>query len=981
MRPIKLTFTAFGPYPQTTTIDFTNLKSSNMFVISGPTGSGKTTIFDAIVFALYGGASGSDRSSDMFRSHFAADDILTEVEYTFLLNDEQYKINRTPSQSRPKLRGEGLRTIEGTVALTFNSTIISKHKEVSEYINQLIGLTREQFKQIVLLPQGEFKKLLVSDSKNKEEIFRKIFNTTMINSIQNKMKEDSSNLRQQIENIQLQTEAILSNYQNITTSDKLQMYLNSIKLNYKDVSDYVTKLATEITDSKRQIDIYHHQNNTLKELESIKFELGKLKSKEQEHERNQLFLNNVQTLTNYKSLKSKKADLKLQTDSLHMDISKLKSELKQLNNNNITSLFEQSKTEYETISELRVELDKCNQTLNKIENERQILKSINNIKLNCEQLQIIKQTIKQNIIENEQNLVKQITINQQCEASRDKLKTLNDIRESLNIIYKQIMEKNENITQSEQLINKIEQTNLTLNDLRKNYLSAQAGTIAKSLKNGERCPVCGSKSHPLIAKVTKSDVTLQQLDEQQKSLDLLTTKLQSINFQIEKNNLLIIEHKLKISEEDELNDKQAYDIQFITNLLNENMQSIDEVESDIRAIKYVDISIFEEQITNLNNELSTNNGKIDMLNKQYEELQAKLTLSPQVVNSYDQISDKSMQITNKINNIYETHNELQKQVNEHTNKLAVYQTELKNKNQLLTSNSAQICSLNEQLNEFDIAFNEQYVSWLDDEQTIRKQYNSYLQQTNLLKNQITILNDQIKEFIVIDISKLEQRVKSLNLTFKSYEQILHIYQKLETTVVNDYQKIKLIEKDVKTLTNKYQVIADISDIINGKTSSKVSFERYMLSLYFKKIIIQANVYFSQMTNNRFALIYKDNTRGNVAKGLDLDIIDNYTTKIRDVKSLSGGESFKAALSIALGLSDIMQMESGGIIVETMFIDEGFGSLDNESLESVIDTLIDIQSEGRLVGLISHVDGLKNQINNKIIVEQTTKGSKLTTKFN
>lgn len=985
MRPLNIKFTAFGPYPKTQTIDFTELQNSNMFVISGPTGSGKTTIFDAISFALYGSASGSDRTLDMFRSDFAPVETMTQVEFEFAVKNQKYKITRCPAGERPKLRGVGMRKIDASVKLEFGDQVITAQIEVANKIEEVLGLTKEQFKQIVLLPQGEFKKLLMSDSRSKEVIFRKIFDTGHIQKIQEQLRTDSSELKRKIEDSELQINTILDAYPNIANTAQLSRLHKNTKVNVGEIEEHLQTLNLKLQTNLELIAKAQQHTKDQAELQEIQLKLDAYQKNQAIYNKYNYFIEHLPVISNYQRIH---VDLSRATDKLNQTIFQ-QEQLQQTQDQTIGELTKlrdahtEITAQYEQVSDLQEQLDDYQTHLKLITDHVEMQTSIDNyqalisklttqidelelqkttITTKLEQIEILEQQFEQN--------------NLAISSAKDELAHLTK-QQQIQIQIEQLNNEIINNSQELQTLNSAHHLeSATLSEYRAAYIATQSGLLAAKLEPGKPCSVCGSLEHPNPATINTSDITDTDIAKQEQIVDKLNNKINQMMAKLEVDkaltNQLTEEHQITDLDYQELIDKQT------TNL--KELEAI-----NLKLSTQLDKQSLQNKLTEIAAVIVTNNQ--DLVKYQYaaDDLRAKLTLSSEQLAAKPKIEteiDKLQQgIKQTISTYEQSAKNLQACENQsliNTKELGFLMLNIQSEQQSIQAMNDSLVDIEKSIDTYSLA---ELTEMLSNQAYIKAEYNNYLTDTVLLTGRQTTLEQIISEYQPIDVDLLNQTITKLNDRIDATTQIHEQFVADRYRQKTDLDTLKAIENKVGKLIDTYQLIADISDVANGKTTSKISFERYMLAIYFKQIISRANIYFKAMTNNRFELEYKSPHRGRGAQGLDLNIVDNYTTKVRDVKSLSGGETFKAALAMALGLSDIVQMNSGGIQIDTIFIDEGFGSLDIDSLNSAIDTLISIESEGRIVGIISHVEELKNQVSNKIEVTTGPEGSSLAVHFN
>lgn len=984
MRPIKLTFSSFGPYPKVEVVDFTKLKNSNIFAISGPTGSGKTTIFDAICYALYGSASGSERDSQMFRSQFADVSDITRVELTFSVKGVQYTVERTPRQERPKKRGEGFTVKEATVHLQGKNINLSKASDVDKYLQNLLGMNKDQFKQIVLLPQGEFKKLLLSETREKEVIFRKIFNTNMINQMQDELASEKSKLDNKLTGLQQNIRTLLDQVSSEVTIDDLiekNQKLQKEKIQLEEAKKIEQLKITKLQNELHVIDSQLKYRAQLKISLARELELSKQKDDFSEIE---YVLNNKHNLLlinsnreNYLKTSNKLEVLKKERDELEVKCMKIeKDTIESRNKLNVL------RKEQANVPELLTQIEGLQQVLTEYSEKKQV-----NITLNTLISELTSKSCRQNevnelltkIIADEQEYYRlQVEIPkystevkelkqrgvelEKTHRAKSKYKSLND---DIKCFAVNVQNENNKLTIAEQQLIK----------MRNNFIKANAGMLAKQLHDGESCPVCGSCSHPNKAVLPEYAPSKEEIEEEESKLVNIRKKVSE-----QLNKLELMKHQLEslktefaeeVDYEQQIQEIDSKILELKSEIVNSNSKS-EELQVSIQRKNEL-----EQENQKLIGELSSIDTKKQEAVKKLESLQLDTT-EDQIV----EISSRKEELEGYVNSINGKVEQLAKQYEIESEALQTCKLQLENKIssakytsdnlKLICTELEKLCSTVDNVDEYLALLKD-----IDNLETKYKEYTNNVQKTNAA---IVNLKEQIVPEMNIDRQGVEKQLQNIQQIAKELD------SKILTaaTQIGKYQSIIndgiAYQNEYEKLNEKYKTIGTISDVANGKTASKISFERYMLSVYFKQIIAQANTYLTKMTNNRYLLKYRDTGKGNGARGLNLDVIDNYTSLSRDVKSLSGGECFKASLALALGLSDIIQANSGGIHIEAMFIDEGFGTLDSDSLANAVETLLQIETTGRIIGLISHVEELKSQVENKIIVETSPRGSNLVVNF-
>lgn len=886
MKPLKIKISAFGPYKNCIDIDFEKLGESGIFLITGDTGAGKTTIFDSISFALFGEVSGSNRPVPSVRSDFADNDTETFVELEFTHKNKKYKIRRNPAYERTKKRGEGTTKTSADASLEYDDKVISGTKNVDIKIEEILGINSKQFKQISMLAQGEFLKILFAESKDRTEIFRRIFDTDIYNQIAKRLADKTRIAKAELEQLKDYFAINSSNIvwkdgiQSVQPKDVNELFIQEIleklqqeiKINseqFEKCQEQISKQSDENSKMEKEITAQKDKNDKIDRCQKLQEEQKVLQEKQEDIKQKEILIQKSQEIINKilpKEDKKKELEKEIsQKQKVLQDISE-KIELgkkKEEKFKQILELIEIIKVQFQKYSELK---DGKTELEDKIKKLQVIIKEQENKKIASENAQKI-------------------------EAEWEKLST-------------EVLEKE------------------------KEFFREQAGILAEKLKENEPCPVCGSLHHPNLTIKSKSVLTKEELDnlkeKEEKSRKILTdatNKVTEINSKIE---TLIKEFGEK--PDVELYNKKYAEIseklEKAYNQLNDNYKQIMLKDIVIESFEY---DIFKEKITN-------------KISKEREEF---LKLQTQQEENKKQI-DELLQKKEKAQNDYQN-----------TLKELGFENEEQYKKSVLNNSQIEIFS---------------------------KEIEKYKTDVTINATKLEEIQKEIKGFEKVDltakIQEFNNKKQELENMRRQQMEYHRIFENNNRILVDLQTNSKKLDSKIKEFT----MVEDLSKIANGTVYGKrrIEFEQFVQASYFDMVIIEANKRLLKMTDNRFLLVRKESSERVSDKiGLELEVIDNYNGKRRDVKSLSGGEAFKAALSLALGLSDVIQSYSGGIVVDTMFIDEGFGSLDTESREQAINTLNQLTDNHKLIGIISHVTELKERIDKKVIVTKSTEGSKIT----
>ncbi len=847
MRPLKLTMQAFGAYLNRVEIPFENLPKGAVYLISGVTGSGKTTIFDAISFALFNKSSGSIRGNSSLRSHFAQDSDESFVEFVFEFKGEKYIVTRTPSYEKKKLKKEGKVNVNSTAQIVLpDLKIISGVREVDDYIVNLLGVDSVQFNQIALLAQGEFLKLLNTDSQKRGEIFRNIFKTDKYLNFSNCIQTSEKELKNQYSD--LSKSLIQYVFQIIPDNEKLKSCIDSYENNSSilNFDELILLLKSQITDDNSLISAYEEEILKLNKLISDN-KISILKAEE-------------------------KNSLVFQLENFKNEILKLKPEL-----DFIEKQYKTIETKNKELSEIKISIEKQNEILNKINQYKNFKKSLQLLNKKEDELKNTLNILKNNHVELFYNY---------C-----------------NYLDKQyFIAKNEFVSLEKEIINKTQ----FYNNLNMKFLSMQAGILASELEDNMPCPVCGSCAHPNPA-VLEDNISFELVEKAKGELDNLNKKLSelSINCAVLNENLLSKKSEFELT-------KQKYG--FVDLEVKDDILDFDDKKFD-SLIKKSDTEILniENELLQCNLEKTKISSSIELLSENFDE------------NMIDIVEEKYLALK-------ESAKKLQDEIE-------------------LVANTYSLAKQN-------------YSDLISKQELIIEQLENY-RDFNVDIDKVKKESDDINSKLDVKNAKLKTISFRKNTNSNLLKAILSVYEK--------YQKTE----------NKYLHYKILSDCACGnlKGRPKIAFEQYVQGYYLDLILHEANKHLKIMTKNQFMLFRKKSADSlNSKTGLDIEVMDFHTFKTRSTKTLSGGESFMAALSLALGLSDVVSNFSGAIGIDAMFIDEGFGTLDSESLELAMDVINSLSENNRLIGVISHVEHLKNRIENRIISVKTDYGSKVELNF-
>ena len=895
MKPLNLKMSAFGPYKNEVEIDFKKLGTNNIFLITGDTGAGKTTIFDAISYALFNEVSGSNRPITSLRSKFATTED-TYVELEFEHKGKEYKIRRVPEYERVKKTGKGTTKNIADAYLEYEDKIITGVKNVNDKIIELIGINAKQFKQISMLAQGEFIKILFAESKDRTEIFRKIFETSIYEQISTNLSILSAETRKDVDRLKTIFQTNTSNIRWIEKPVAIDL-IDLKKITKLDIDEILNLIEKEIQINKDQIKEEEKENEKLKkEIEKLREKIKKIEEQNEKVKKYKKYLEeNEELKQKAKEIKEKETKIKVSQSVLQKVMPK-----------------------------------------QQIVNEKQ-----KELKINIDKKQVLEKEIKNGEIIEQENKNKILKLNELKEIL-DKYKTIKEKSKNIEDMFLLITQiekdkkiKEKYVKQYEKLNNQYIEIDEQYKEEEDKFFREQAGIIAQRLEEGKPCPVCGSIEHP--NKAIKNDDVLSE--EELKKLEEEKNKLENKRNTIKNETISLnakIETTIKMIPE---SNKQDFNLQDFEKQINE---SKNKQELEIKSLK--------ENFENVCLIFAKKKENIDKIN-------------------FDEIKQN-----------------IEKQINGQNNKLLENKVKLKECNTLIETQEKSLELIQQEyLNAIkelgfkdEKDYKEKTLKEADIEK-IKQEIEQYKEKVTTTKTRLEDVKKELKEKEIIDVTQdIEQLEQSSQ---KQKEEEKQINNKKASISFNKDTNKKLKETAIELIDkmDKMAKIEELAKIANGTANrkTKITFEQYVQATYFDMVISEANKRLLSMTDNRYLLIRKKKADKISEKiGLDLNVIDNYNGQERDVKSLSGGESFKAALSLALGLSDVIQSYSGGVLVDTLFIDEGFGTLDAESREQAINTLVNLAGSNKLIGIISHVEELQERIDKKIIVEKGQDGSNI-----
>ncbi len=1097
MKPLTLTLSAFGPYAHKTTIPLSDLGDSGLYLICGDTGSGKTTIFDAIVFALYGAPSGDDRSANSLRSDFADPSTPTFVELTFRYQNSLYTIKRNPAYRRPKKRGSGFTDEDPSAELTLpDKSVITGTTNVTSYIQDLLGFSRDQFMQIVMIAQGEFRRLLTANTTERGDILRKLFNTEFLTAFQENLNTRAKTLKNAFKD-SLYTVTLLADQASFDEESDEAFTLATLKTNEGLTAGVlIDALAKQLERDERKV---QQNQETLASLTATKDQLSLTLEKTKQRtelitELNELNEHLAQSLQSVADARTKLAEFEQQKPNRDQKAKELTT--LELQEQYFTSrdkaaralaanqeaqqktheqyqhktdalcaledkqaqlhtacehyaqapiLYEQASAQLARVTQALHEAQTLEARFVQLERDESARDAA---QAHCTEIKarLTAEEAKRDELNQEyatlthhitQQLELPIALEQAKQALSDATRNhtaLQDTNRELEQIKQSLTQAAEKTAQAqatyESLRDEAQRLHAHAQKLQTQYFDNLAGVFAQELKPHTPCPVCGSSEHPHPAQLSQKQIppTQETIKQAQADAQVADQKAQDAAAQAAAHHSEEAAFSTAYDKALEPFETSQQFLERINDASLQEEQARNEVERLVIAVDHLkrdqkkqtelqeSLQIQEHTITTTQNELHAAQTKVTELTAalaaakehlpfsthaeaqnhvatqraEYEKAAAQLAQRKQERTYYqtaceqqESLQTEQASLTHELEALSTTR---AKQEQERAALSATYD-ELSTHITFdsITALTVELTQIKEAINQFDTTYHVLQTSFAEAQTTVTTQQ----ARKEALTEQLDRLNEHLEAMDHHDL--LERLTETTRHLEQTNEQLAHVKSRI---VQNQAIRTKVEHEQAKTrdLQEAYAAVARVADTATGKLTdrARLTFETYMQGYYFDQVIAAANVRLALLSNHRYqlerrAMSRNDNDqisdkrlsdRRHIA-GLDLDIRDAYTGKTRDANSLSGGESFEASLSLALGLSDVVQAYAGGVQLDTMFIDEGFGSLDQEALQKAITMLNTLTGNNKLVGIISHVEELKTSIERKIVVSAGRDGSTLT----
>ena len=1048
MRPLRLEMIAFGPYPKEVILDFAVLANQSMFLITGPTGAGKTSILDAIVYALYGQTSGGLRDGSDMRSDYADATTPTSVVFEFQVGDHRYRLERTPKQELQKKRGTGTRIVLATAAISEWidedwKLLTTKTQEIRDYVQQIIGFRVDQFLQVVLLPQGDFRKLLVAPTSEREVLLHTIFKTSVYKRMQDLLKEELAKATVGIQDTLQKVEFLLSTYTVDTLQDLVllveeerkclieregerkekQYQYESLQAAYIEYENYANLLARKEQYSQALVSHIEKEKEHIalgkaidrwERLEKIRIPLNQYEKLQGSFNTNKEKLDILETSLQsvavlLQSLDCKRDQLEMQADTYakqqeqYHQLQALQQEVERygellekrtaLEMNQSQKVQQQGEVQ-EILATSQINIEMQRQSLGEMNLELQSYTSLGEEKLCTSELRICWDSLKGVVDKLRTAWETQTVYSKQLEEERQVCRT----REKLYCYNEQLLRQH------------------------------RAYEVSLQVENDAPCPVCGSLEHPKLASAPSEEIVRatvdrlrQEFQESQTQVATIETKLShseaeveryskewnrlcetypNVTEDVQRESILHLGQMLgiaiKVKKIDMVAEhlqwwQKTVDIEIIDKTFKEIQKELVNAEKDKIELErklstlQTELQAEEANFHAKQLELTTLTGQIETMSQDVQHITTEIhriekSIAPFTVDTYmtelKGLSDalKRYEADRKaVEEERQMSQAKQAGLTAEVGALREHQVRMKQDieslskdiEQVLVEESLTIDTFKKESHAFD-----ELPAW---KETFSVYHNESLRLTSLLEE----VQQDLAAYTKVPEEMPKELVESLQQELKDLGEIIGTLKSQVTAKEKTIQEISELEATTKELSDRRTFIFGLADLANGGDSGMkgVSFERYVLGAILEEVLSAANLRLHDMSRGRYRLERSLEEGGRGARGLDIAVFDAYTGASRPANTLSGGETFLASLGLSMGLADVIQSYAGGIHLDTMFIDEGFGTLDPDTLDVVMETLVTLQSQGRLVGIISHVPELQQQIGAHLVVTKTDEGSR------
>jgi exonuclease SbcC len=1013
MRPLRLVMQAFGPYPRRQTLDFREFGHRTLFLIHGPTGSGKTSILDAMAFALYGRAAGSERDPKRMRSDHADPSMPTEVVFDFSLRNDLYRVYRKPEHAVPRKRGGGMATTKSEAFLARlrgldddgqKTVLETGWRNVSTKIEELLGFSSEQFSQVVMLPQGEFQRLLMANSRERQSILEVLFQTEWYSRIEQALKAKAADLKDRIQNFSARRDELLLQAQAESLEHMEARYADNetrheeLKGKLAQLEAHAKKAREDLENGKRAGDKFQELKQASAYLEKIRSQAENVRSKkgilDLAHKAQKIVPEekNLERLVNEqrkaeqdrdaarnaaaaaRADKDRAAQRHQDQKSKEPEIEKTKQELGRLEG--LSDQIRQLEEAQATCAEAEKEVSSAEKRLNK--STEVLEETISNL----DQLREDKDKA-QKAAENVE------TLNLKLKGLRSGLETIKQVE----TLTKEREKLEQQLRKAEEECNRLEEARSQKKDecsaLEETWIKAQAAVLAQKLTAGEPCPVCGSREHPQPARAVGYVPSEHEIKAKKEELDHLESDLEKAR-------------KRKNKYENERADRIARIESFGKTLVQyEGLSEADlareekilgaELQKAQEAAK--EIQKMQNQISKLEDDLKKIREECDRARDQKEDAKTRLASAeasketiakniPPRLRSLDALEQEKTRLSDKIADMQAALEKAAEELRKAEQRVAGKEAEVRAAEDNCMEAARKALTQRQAFEKLLVEHGFRSEAHFKEAKKTDAEIERLKADIDRFEKDLKSAEDRFQraqqEVANIEEPNLEALEQAAVLAKKQHEEALRQEATLSKQLEQEKSFIaqyKRLQEQIEGLEKHFAVAETISSAANGRNALGLTFQRFVLSTLLDDVLAAATQRFHIMSNGRFALNrLGERTDKRSPGGLDIEVYDAYTGVARPVNTLSGGEGFLASLSLALGLADVVQAYAGGIHLDAIFVDEGFGSLDPEALDLAFRALEDLQQSGRLVGVISHVPELKERIEARLEVTATRSGS-------
>lgn len=1014
MRPVKLTMTAFGPYARTQVLDFTKLEQRNFFLIHGPTGAGKTAILDAMCYALYGDASGPQRDGRQMRSDHAELSAATEVEFDFSIGAEIYRIRRSPEQERPKKRGTGTTVMPGNATLWKRTAAESSNEDgmvlaagttkVTEAVESLLGFKSEQFRQVVMLPQGEFRRLLTANSTERQQILETLFHTELYHRIELFLKDEARAIKNRIEELAGRKEWLLQE-SDAAALDVLEQRnerhkerLDQLTGRMNTATGAVKEARDRYTEGNRVRDLLVEQQSAAEALAELETKAAGIGEKRLELARARLALNIVPAEN---ALASRHNDVQRARENYLMKAEEQKLAQASLENREQVMAAEKKRDpDREAVRLELARLDEFSQRVSAMEEARLAVERAGKdfaeleARYNelCESVEKISRDMEEKRKDRETaaKTASQLGVLEMSYKEAGQASEKRQVLEALHFELARVEKKHQLCrTAYDTAEQRYQQAKGELVLLQDAWHRGQAAILAGRLAAAEPCPVCGSLEHPAPA---RSDIELpseEHLKERQKSLNAFEVRRDQMLQQFNEAEKQKLQLNGKIAGlEEELSDKSGVDgevlhaeaqkARVLLEKARQAAQSLTGLDEALEKLK-AEEKTAAEQLKNAADDLQQGREVLGTARATLAEREANVPLELRDPGALREARQKAQRTKQQLEEALETAvKEAETAARNVASALAETQAALERRQDAEDLFTQERESFRTALNEAGFSDLQDYRSARRQPEAIKMLETDIKQFDDGVSAATDRLNRVSRAAEGLAVPDLEGLSAALAAAEAERDQVLREHEGLLKQIKQEtgwLQELRKLGGLLAETERQYALLGRLAEVATGKNKYGLTFQRFVLGTLLDDVTVAATGRLKLMSRGRYHLQRTmDRSRSNAAGGLELEVFDTYTGVARGVTTLSGGETFLASLSLALGLADVVQSYAGGIYIDTIFVDEGFGTLDPEALDFALRALIDLQKGGRLVGIISHVPELKERIDTRLEVYPTKKGS-------